>query len=247
MKYQKTLSAAFALAAALFICAGCAEGPGFPSMSLAKFVRAPCGDDDAGAVGFSTGVAIVEQYDMTGDESDDFASSFYFFPAEGALSFWLAENYDLSLSVNMNALAFLEGSLGADLGGVRVAFLHGVGLGIWGEATGYEDDWAGSLPYAFSAGLLIQTTLWKSGALFLGVRYTYSSAEGLGEAADSETDEWAHYATGSLGYTFTTGALRITPEFILSYGHRYRSDPDDSTYDDGAWMILPTINIAASF
>lgn len=247
MRYPKTLSAAPVLAAALLFCAGCAEGPGFPSMSLAKFVRAPSGDDDAGAVGFSTGVAIVEQYDMTGSEPDDFESSFYFFPAEGALSFWLAENYDLSLSVNMNALAFLEGSLGADLGGVRVAFLHGVGLGIWGEATGYEGDWYGSFPYAFSAGLLVQTTLWKSGALFLGVRYTYSSVEGLGEAADNETDEWAHYATGSLGYTFVTGALRITPEFILSYGHRYRDRPEEPTYDDGAWMIIPTINIAAAF
>jgi hypothetical protein len=217
-------------------------------MSLAKFVRAPSGDDDAGAVGFSTGMAIVEQYNLSGiEEPDDFESNFYFFPAEGALSFWLAENYDLSLSVNMNALVFLEGSLGVELGGIRVALLHGAGVGMWGDATGYEGDWSGMLPYAFSGGLLIQTTMWKSGALFIGVRYTYASGEGLGEAADSETDEWAHYATGSLGYTFALGALRITPEFILSYGH-YNSDrPGEPTYDDGAWLILPSINIAASF
>jgi hypothetical protein len=217
-------------------------------MSLAKFVRAPSGDDDSGAVGFTTGMAIVEQYDLYDtEEPDDFESNFYFFPTEGALSFWLAEYYDLTLSVNMNALAFLEGSLGADLGGVRVALLHGVGVGMWGEATGYDGDWSGAFPYAFSGGLLIQTTLWKSGALFLGCRYTYASAEGLGEAADSETDEWAHYVTGSLGYTFALGALRITPEFILSYGHFYRDRPEEPTYDDGAWVIIPTINFAASF
>jgi len=235
-------------AAVLLLCAGCAGGPGYPSMSLAKFVRAPASDDDAGVVGFTTGMAIVEQYTIEAiEESDDFESNFYFFPAEGALSFWLAENYDLTLSVNMNAIMFLEGSLGADLGGVRVALLHGVGVGMWGEATGYDNDWSGMLPYAFSGGLLIQSTLWKSGALFLGVRYTYASGEGLGEAADSETDEWAHYVTGSLGYTFALGALRITPEFILSYGHFYRERPEEPTYDDGAWVIIPTINFAASF
>lgn len=250
MRYLKIVSLA-----ALLLITGCAEGPGFPAMSLAKFVRAPAGDDDAGAVGFSTGMAIVEQYRLyDSDEPEDFESNFYFFPAEGALSFWLADNYDLSLSVNMSSLMFVEGSLGVDLGGVRIAFLHGVGVGMMGEATGhdsgdpdYEDEWSGALPYAFSGGLLIQTTMWKSGALFIGARYTYSSIQGLGEAADSEVDEWAHFVTGSLGYTFALGALRITPEFILSYGHHYRDRPEEPTYDDGAWVIIPSINIAASF
>ena len=249
------------LSAAALLCAGCMEGPGFPAMSLAKFVRAPSGDDDAGAVGFSTGLMIIEDVDLSPDPepSDDFQSNFYFFPAEGSLSFWLAENYDLSLSVNMRSLMYLEGNLGVDLGGVRIGFLHGVGAGLMGEATGYddsepgyEDNWIGALPYAFTAGLLIQTTLWKSGALFLGARYTYSAVEELGGSDDyPDTEMWTHFVNGSIGFTFTAGALRITPEFILCYGHHYKDPPgpppDGDQTSDEAWIILPTINIAAAF
>jgi hypothetical protein len=217
-------------------------------MSLAKFVRAPA-SDEAGVVGFSTGVAIVDHPDLSGINggSEDFEGSFYFFPFEGALSLWLGEYYDLSLSVNSTSMLFLEGSLGIDLGGVRVALLHGVGVDMWDQVSGPDTGWVGILHYGFSGGLLIQSTLFNAGTLFLGARYAYAEIDYLYDPPGIDHWAWTHSVTGSLGFTFITGFLRITPEFILSYGHHYAGDSGEPTYDDTAWVIIPTINLSASF
>lgn len=249
MRRPRKISIA-ALAAALLLCAGCYNGPGFPAMTLAKFVRASSADDDTGLVGVSTGLAIVDQPEgsYAGLGSGGFYGDLFSFPFEGALSLWLAEYYDLSLSVNSSAMLTLEGSLGVDLGGVRVALLHGAGVGMWNQISGPDlGHPQGTLHYGFSGGLMIQTTGWQSGTLFFGSRYTYAEIEDLNDPHTIE--DWArtHSVTGSLGFTFTAGFLRITPEFILSYSYRHIGDTSESDYDGSVWLIIPTVNLAASF
>jgi len=242
---MKKLSAAATLATALLLCAGCAEGPGFPAMSLAKFVRAPSPDGDAGLVGFSTGVAFVDRPSFPGMSME---SDFYMFPFEGALSLWLLEYYDLSLSANSSAMLTLEGSLGIDLGGVRLSLLHGAGVGLWEKVSGPDLGLqTGTLHYGFSGGLMIQTTGWESGVGFLGARYSYAEIEDLNDPHTIENWARTHAVTGSLGFTFKTGFLRITPEFILSYNHRYAGDTSEADYESDSWLIIPTVNLAASF
>lgn len=245
------IAVAGALALSFLFC-GCVERVSFPAMSMAKFVHSPVEDNDAGRVSFSTGWMIYEDVNLETELNgeDDSKTMFFFFPPEGSLSLWLVDNYDLTLSANLGAMMFLEGNLGVDLGKLRVGFLHGVGLGFWGEATDIGDEWEGTLPYAFSAGLVVQSSPSKVGEVFFGFRYTYSAIEPLGgskQQREEETKRWAHYFNGSLGFIFKAGALRIIPEFIFCYGH-YVADPyAGETLTGTGLIIIPTVSLAAAF
>jgi hypothetical protein len=223
-------------------------------MSMAKFVRDPAGLDTKakGKVGFSTGLLVYGYQDTDNENDDDFHSEFGFFPVEAALSVWVADIYDLTLSAHTGMLLGLEGNLAlVNEKTFRLGIVHGIGLGFRGNVSGYEDDWEGNFFADFSGGLVLQFSA-GSGAAFVGAKYTYGLHEPLGGDPDSEDPEsGTHYVTSSLGYMFVAGGLRITPEFVLSYGD-WNYEYTDALgsrreADQDIWIFLPTISIAADY
>lgn len=254
MKKCKQPVGACAILLVLF-CWSCVTPNNPPPMSFAKFVRDPVSVEGeltkrtGGKIGLGTGMVIYGTKSRT-VEDDDFSSAFYFFPVEGALSLWLADMYDLALSLHNGALFGLEGNLMVvKSGGFRLGIVHGLGLGFGGEFTDIGDDWEGGLWADFSGGLMFQFGTGPAGAGFLGFKYTFATSEELGGSGDEEeTDTYTHFLTGSLGYMFIAGGLRITPEIIVSYGDwRYDEPYNGPEVKTDVWIILPTISVAAIY
>jgi hypothetical protein len=235
------------------LCAACVVSTAPPPMSLARFARDPGGESAGGKVAVGTGLLIYGTQDDE-DEDDDFNSIFYFFPVEGALSFWLDDMYDLSLSFHSGMTGGLEGNLVlVNNEQFRLGIMHGLALGFGGDMIGYEGKWLGGLWADFSAGLFFQVNRGADGAFFAGAKYTYALFEPLGGEDDpdmQEPESWTHYVSWSLGYMVVSGGLRITPEFIFSYGDWNREltyGPDTFKSDADIWIILPSLSFAAAY
>ena len=209
----------------------------------------------SGKVSFSTGTAIVGEKDKSEDvdpSRDDFTSYFYFFPVEGSLSLWLLENYDLTLSVGAPFVMGLEGNLSiAPSESVRVGIIHGMAFAFMGQFTGYEGDWSGEFLPDLSAGLFLQFSTAGIGTTFLGFKYSYGMYSQLGGPDDYQKDlSETHYISWAIGHSFTTGRLRITPEFMMCYGDwhwEYRDDDYPGEGDSDLYAFALSITFAAAY
>lgn len=238
-----------ALLAAIFLFS-CVSPNIPPPMSFAKFVRDPGENRTSGKVSFSTGAAIVGEDDGSPDTpfgESEFNSYFYFFPVEGALSAWLLDNYDLTFSVGVPFVMGLEGNFSfVATDTFRLGFIHGLGLAFMGDFSGYEDDWAGALYPDLSAGLFMQYNN-KIGSAFLGIKYTYGMYEPLGGSSESpDPTSNTHYITWAVGHSFVAGRLRITPEFVMTWGDWHWEYPDPDYPNEGDSELMAFI-LSATF
>lgn len=224
-----------------------------PPMSFSKFVRDPGEGRKSGKVSFSTGAAagiekpIGEDDPLTGQSR----SYLLLFPSEGALSMWLGEYYDLTLSVGASLNLGVEGNLSLALSDAfRLGLVHGVGLAFMGDLAGDGEHRQGYLYPGFSAGIFAQYSHSGIGAAFLGIKYTYGMYAPVGgDPGQIDPDSATHYITWSIGHSFVAGRLRITPEFVMGYGdwHWENNDPRvpaERNSDLFAFILLITLAAA---
>ncbi|MHC4716133.1 MAG: hypothetical protein ACYS5V_04130 [Planctomycetota bacterium] len=240
-----------ALIAAVFLIS-CVSPNIPPPMSFAKFVRDPGEGRKSGKVSFTTGAAIIGQDPESDNPDADFESVFYLFPVEGAMSMWLTKHYDLTFSVGSPFVMGLEGNVSfVATDTVRLGLIHGFGLAFMGNFTGYEGDWAGALYPDLSAGLFFQHTHPGIGSTFVGFKYTYGTYALLGGDPDyPDESSNTHYITWGIGHSFTTGRLRVTPEFIMCYG-AWHWEYDDPEYggegDSDLFAFILSATFAAAY
>jgi hypothetical protein len=219
-------------------------------MSASKFARDPWPplskneSTTKGKVGFSTGAGFLAE------EEQDHKYSAYLnlFPVEGSLSFWLGDIYDLTFAVNLAWQLSTEGNLRLlQKDRFRLGFVHGVNLGL---SVDFQDkdvaSWDSMFLYGLSGGLMAQWNSGERGVLIAGAKYTFSSYETFSDE-EQEPEDHTHYLTGSLGYMFYTGRLRITPEIILSFGDWNVYFGSQAPLHRELWFVVSSVTFAAVY
>ena len=237
-----TIARSVAVAAATTLAAltGCAIPGAPPPMSAARLVRLPLPAEPAagageaathGNVGASAGLLFA---------ADDNGGTLYSIMPEAGAGLWLHDMYDLTVAVDPYQLS-LEGDLVLlRTPALRLGILHGVGGGLVAELADSSGGTRVSWWLAhLTAGVFAQVASTPAGAAFAAVKYTYSTS------SDTDTIIPTHYLSGSLGYLFRVGALRVAPEVALSYG---RTDPTDPMAS-ASWffLIIPGVSVSAGF
>lgn len=235
----------------LLSATGCIESILPPQMSAAKFVRpnrpdkeqAATGDEsttgrqssedkdsDKGKVNASTGILI-----NTEKHAYNSNVTVFMFPVEGAWTGFLAERYDLSVSINNYGFLGLEGN-GILYSGNKVSLglLHGLQFGM----SLFPDEPDESLlGFGASGGLFLQTVAGRRGTFFGATKYTFNA---LTPVEEMEMDFSFHHATVSLGGAAQVGRLQVIPELIVDFG--FLRDDDLTNI-----MIIPTITLSAGY
>ena len=220
------------------LLAGCGISERLPARSFAKFVRPADAEKQSGRLGFSPGVQLVTQNGPQGD----FEGLVQVSPMEALASFLMWGRYELFFSVGPQFAPALEGNLTLlDHSGVRLGILHGIGLNCM-------------IMPQISAGLFLQFATRKTGAGFLGMRYTYvpvTPYDGCFPADDGHEDHETHYVTGSLGYMINLGGLRIGPEIAFSFGwDKFSTYYYRSGFVDGYITVIvlrPMVTLAVDY
>ncbi len=232
-----------AVAVFAFAFVGCAT-PVPTTQNASKFVHvdqqddSPQGeqadqeDDDAGGkVTASIGLTGASE---SPDQADDSDLSLVAFPTEAAYTGYLGDSYDLAISGG-NGLVNLTGDLIFVDDGMRLGFLHGVGLGYSGQENdvGFTDDqdfFQHRIQGNATGGLFYQSSDGADGTLFAAARYTYggNAVSNAGDNAPDIDNEWrdAHFLTANLGITMPAGGAFVAPEIAGTWGMYNEPDTD---------------------
>lgn len=216
-----------------------------PPVSMSKFVRDPSIEELNGKVAFTSTMGVMVLTDRD-EESKNTEPMPPFFGSEGALSVWLGEHYDLTLSVHSALLMALEGNLVYATDEYRLGFIHGVGMAIGGTLWESVENFDGDLFYNLSAGFMAQVRVQPMNTFFLGLRYTYASWEQFGSELEELAPEPTHYISGAIGFTWSSGSFRSTIELMVHYGHSWFDVMGGGVTSDVV-IILPSFTFAAEY
>jgi len=231
------LGSCWCLIAAVFVGPGCAFPSLPPPMSAAKFVRPSAstegeGADSAGGkVAASTGLFIHHEDEQT---------NVFTFPGEGALSLWLAPNYDVAITAG-NFLASAEGNFVVLEAPLRLGVLHGLGFSIFDNSGGTDEPRETTLFLDLTVGAFAQFPVPDAGDLFGALKYTYATNA---EDEDRDVLRSTHYVTGSAGYMLRLGGLLVSPELIVSLGSWV---PQDNADRETFWMAILAGTVGAAY